>query len=89
VNLPAALLQEVEGMSPATAGHLARAYGGRAREVLRTVDRQGRPLLRPLAKDFPYLEAEVVHAARHEYALHAEDVIARRTRLAFLDRRAP
>ena len=31
------------------------------------------------------LEAEVVYAVRHEYCETAEDFIARRTRLAFLD----
>lgn len=31
------------------------------------------------------LEAEVVYACRQEFCEHAEDFIARRTRLAFLD----
>jgi hypothetical protein len=39
-----------------------------------------------LAPGFPYIEAEVVFAARHEHAVHAEDILARRTRLAFLDK---
>ena len=33
----------------------------------------------------PQLEAEVVYTARHEYCESAEDFLARRTRLAFLD----
>lgn len=36
----------------------------------------------------PVIEAEVIHAIRHEYALTATDVLARRTRLAFLNVRA-
>ena len=39
-----------------------------------------------LVPGFPIIEAEVVFAARHEWAIHAEDVIARRTRLAFIDK---
>jgi glycerol-3-phosphate dehydrogenase len=46
------------------------------------------PLARPLARGFPFIEAEVVYAARHEYAQTAVDVLARRTRLAFLHRGA-
>lgn len=46
------------------------------------------PLARPLARGFPFIEAEVVYAARHEYAHTAVDVLARRTRLAFLHRGA-
>ena len=42
----------------------------------------------PLHAAFPYRSAEVVWAARHELALHVEDVLARRTRALFLDARA-
>ena len=31
---------------------------------------------------------QVIYAARHEWALHADDIIARRTRLAFLNKNA-
>ncbi len=41
---------------------------------------------RRLAESYPYVEAEVVWAAREEYAQTVIDVLARRTRLAFLDR---
>jgi glycerol-3-phosphate dehydrogenase len=41
-----------------------------------------------LSPGHPYIAAEVVYAARHEWALHATDVIARRTRLAFLNKAA-
>jgi glycerol-3-phosphate dehydrogenase len=40
-------------------------------------------LLAPLAPGLRYLEAEVAWAARHEFALSLDDVLARRTRLAF------
>ncbi|KCV71407.1 hypothetical protein H696_02354 [Fonticula alba] len=38
-----------------------------------------------LAPDHPYLDGEVRYAVRHEYACTLVDVIARRTRLAFVD----
>jgi glycerol-3-phosphate dehydrogenase len=38
-----------------------------------------------LADGYPYLEAEVIYAVKEEYACSAVDVLARRTRLAFLD----
>ena len=34
---------------------------------------------------YPYLKADVVYAARYEMAVMVEDVLARRTRLLFLD----
>ncbi|HEX2534574.1 MAG TPA: glycerol-3-phosphate dehydrogenase/oxidase [Chitinophagaceae bacterium] len=43
---------------------------------------------RPLLPELPHTEAEVLHAIRHEMAVHVEDVLARRLRLLFLDARA-
>ncbi len=43
---------------------------------------------RRLYSKYPMLEAEVVFACRQEYACTAVDVLARRTRLAFLDSKA-
>lgn len=63
-----------------TAKHLATSYGDRAEEVAKLT-----PYLKPLARGYPTLEAEVVYATRHEYAQRATDVLARRTRLAFLN----
>ncbi|MGH8128070.1 MAG: glycerol-3-phosphate dehydrogenase/oxidase [Gammaproteobacteria bacterium] len=64
------------------AAHLAHAYGDRAEAVLALAP--GVPGER-LAEGYPYVEAEVVWAAHHEMALGAEDVLARRLRLAFID----
>ena len=41
-----------------------------------------------LSPNYPYVEAEVLYATRHEYACTAVDVLARRTRLAFVDANA-
>ena len=43
---------------------------------------------RPLDSQLPYIEAEVVWAARAEMARTVEDVLARRTRALFLNARA-
>jgi glycerol-3-phosphate dehydrogenase len=45
-------------------------------------------LQEPLDADFPYTKADVVRAVREEWACTLEDVLARRTRLLFLDARA-
>lgn len=42
-------------------------------------------LTKRLANGYPFIEAEVVYAVKNEYAVTAVDVIAHRTRLAFLN----
>ena len=42
-------------------------------------------LAEALCPGYPYLKADVVYAARYEMAVMVEDVLARRTRLLFLD----
>ena len=39
-----------------------------------------------IVKGYPYIEEEIIYAVRYEYAVRVEDIIARRTRLAFLNR---
>ena len=78
-------LQERFGLDAETASYLNRAYGDRASRVAELAQ-QG--LGEPLASGHHYLEAEVVYAARAEFARTTSDVLARRTRLGFLDRDA-
>jgi len=78
-------LVEEYGLDTAVANHLNRAYGDRADEVAK-IAASGYGA--HLAKDHPYLEAEVLYAARHECAEHAMDVLAHRTSLALLDNSA-
>jgi glycerol-3-phosphate dehydrogenase len=89
-NLPIRLAQEF-GVSKSVAQHLSQRYGGLADHVLRIARDEKGPshladLGQPLVAGHGYLRAEVVYAARHEWAVHAEDVIARRMRLAFLNK---
>ena len=73
------------GIPADVAAHLARAYGDRAEELVESGGEAGR---RRLVDGHPYIEAEVPWAAREEMAITAEDVLARRLRLDFLDRAA-
>ncbi len=73
------------GIDEDVAVHLNRAYGGRARSLAAAANNG---LGTRLAHSHPYIEAEVLHARDCEMALTAEDVLARRTRLSFLDRAA-
>ncbi|XP_054754281.2 glycerol-3-phosphate dehydrogenase, mitochondrial-like isoform X2 [Lytechinus pictus] len=75
------------GLENEVAQHLSNTYGDKAVEVARMASLTGKrwPVVgRRLVEDFPYIEAEVVYAVK-EYACTAVDVLARRTRLAFLN----
>jgi glycerol-3-phosphate dehydrogenase len=77
------------------ASHLVSNYGTRALQVAElckpggpTSDKQVAATKyghKRLVARYPMLEAEVIFAARQEYALSVVDVLARRTRLAFID----
>jgi len=88
-NLSIQLIQR-HGMSQTVAEHLARTYGGRAMEVCelsKPTNQQWPRFGNALAPNYPYIDAEVSFACR-EYACTIEDVLSRRTRLAFLNKDA-
>ncbi|KAE8278295.1 Glycerol-3-phosphate dehydrogenase, mitochondrial [Larimichthys crocea] len=67
--------------------HLASTYGGKAFDVAKMAQVTGQrwPIVgKRLVSEFPYIESEVLYAIK-EYACTAIDVIARRTRLGFLN----
>ena len=79
------------GIDTETAKHLTTAYGDRAWTVasLCAPTEQRFPVRgKPLSALYPFCDGEVRYAIRHEYAQTAVDVIARRTRLAFLNAQA-
>jgi glycerol-3-phosphate dehydrogenase len=83
-----ALMQQAEriaeqsGLSTESVIHLLNRYGSLISEVLEVIE--GDPkLAKPLTKDLPYLKAEIYYAASHEGARSVDDVMSRRTRLAF------
>lgn len=78
----AAELQEHFGLEPDMASYLNRAYGDRAASIAELM-KDG--FHERLAQGHAYTQAEVIYAAREESACSTTDVLARRTRLAFLD----
>jgi glycerol-3-phosphate dehydrogenase len=70
------------GLSPGHLDHLARRYGTLALRVLDLVAEDGR-LAEPLQGAHDYLAAEVRFAVLNEAALHVDDVLTRRTHIAF------
>lgn len=70
------------GLEEKTVIHLLNRYGSLISEVLELIT-EDKKLAKPLAADLPYLKAEIVYAASHEGAMSVDDVISRRTRLAF------
>jgi glycerol-3-phosphate dehydrogenase len=79
------------GIETEVAKHLTTAYGDRAWTVAAlcapTEERFPVRGIR-LSTLYPFVDGEVRYAVRHEYAQTAVDVVARRTRLAFLNAQA-
>jgi len=100
-NLAMKLIQKTD-VPQDVATNLVKNYGTRAMEVLRCVNdqelkRSETGLYRHYPRiyedaaattGFPYLEAEIKYAVENEYACKAADILARRTRLAFLNANA-
>ncbi len=78
-------LVETYGLEEDVARYLNNSYGDRAGEVAALADGG---FGERLADGHPFLEAEIVWAARAEMAVTPIDALARRTRLAFLDQKA-
>lgn len=79
------------GLESEVAKHLTDNYGDRAWSVCSLAEPTGNrwPVHgKRLDPSYPYLEEEVRYAVRSEYAVTPVDVIARRTRLAFLNAQA-
>lgn len=84
------LYKEVMGkcdMDEKMAKHLVETYGGLVWEVLDCGSANQGFNEQRLVDGFPYIAAEVIYACR-EYACTVEDVLSRRTRLAFLNKEA-
>ena len=88
-NINAVRLREVYGFDRETAQHLNHNYGTRSLQLAEmAIKSNTKNEWKRLVPQYPMLEAEVVFAIRNEYAETAVDVLARRTRLAFLDVKA-
>ncbi|KZV60872.1 DAO-domain-containing protein [Peniophora sp. CONT] len=86
-NMFVSLIQRY-GLEPEVAQHLSHNYGDRAWTVLDMERPADSTFAVRVDPNYPFLESEVRYAVRHEYALTATDVVARRMRLAFLNAQA-
>lgn len=77
-----AQLSELSGLSVETITHLLNRYGSTIEDIFKIIE-SDKKLAQQLASDLPYLKAEIVYAATHEGAQSVDDVISRRTRIAF------
>jgi len=77
-----AQIAEEYGIDEKTIVHLLNRYGSLISEVLDLVT-EDKKLGQLLDPTLPYLKAEIVYAVTHEGAMTVDDVISRRTRLAF------
>lgn len=76
------------GLETIVAQHLTESYGDRAWTVAALcspTERRFPVRGERLAAAYPFVDGEVRYATRHEYAQTAVDVLARRTRLSFLN----
>lgn len=69
------------GLSPATIEHLIRTFGTETAAVYNLV-RADRKLREPIHPEHPAIAAEVIQIIRREMVITAEDILARRLRLA-------
>lgn len=74
-------LGETYGLHPYRVKHLLDRYGSLITEVLE-FSRATPELLQPITDAPDYLQVEAVYAAAAEGALHLDDILARRTRIA-------
>ncbi len=80
------VISKYKDMDEGMAKHLVETYGGLVWEVL-ACGPGGKWDEQRLVPGYPYIDAEVIYACR-EYACTVEDVLSRRTRLAFLNKEA-
>ncbi|KAK5673973.1 mitochondrial glycerol-3-phosphate dehydrogenase, partial [Elasticomyces elasticus] len=79
------------GLETDVAKHLTESYGDRAWQVaaLSSPTEVRFPVRgKRISALYPFIDGEIRYAVRHEYAQTAVDVLARRTRLAFLNAEA-
>ena len=75
-------LAGIAAISEETIVHLLNRYGSLISEIFEIIEGDSN-LAQPVSADLPYLKAEIVYAATHEGAQSVDDVLSRRTRIAF------
>lgn len=79
----ATLLSRELGLPPSVVSSLIFSYGDDAPRILALAREEELAVL--VSQDLPYIEAELIWAARHEMAVRLEDFFSRRTRIALED----
>jgi glycerol-3-phosphate dehydrogenase len=80
-----AQIADLYGVTQECVIHLLNRYGSLISEVLEIVKRDSKMSER-IDSSLPYIKAEIEYAASHEGARSVDDVISRRTRIAFESR---
>jgi glycerol-3-phosphate dehydrogenase len=75
-------IAQESGLAVETVTHLLNRHGSLISEILEIIEEQPK-LAAKLDASLPYIKAEIVYATSHEGARSVDDVISRRTRLAF------
>ncbi|NBX76309.1 MAG: FAD-dependent oxidoreductase [Proteobacteria bacterium] len=78
-------LMTEQGFEPKTVEHLLRAYGDQSPKVIQLAQGELKERLHP---KHPMLLAEVLYSVKNERVCRSSDILFRRTRLAFLDKKA-
>jgi glycerol-3-phosphate dehydrogenase len=73
------------GLQDAVIEHLGHNYGSEALNILDLIQ-ENPSLATALIAELPYIQAEVIHACRHEMAMTPYDILARRTSITLEDR---
>ena len=77
-----AQISQIYGVTEESVIHLLNRYGSLISEVLEIISRDPK-MAKRIDPALPYLRAEIEYAASHEGARSVDDVISRRTRIAF------
>ena len=75
-------LAQMSGLAEGTISHLLNRYGSLISEIFEIINAD-KKLAQPISPDHAYLKAEVIYAVTHEGAQSVDDVLSRRTRIAF------
>jgi glycerol-3-phosphate dehydrogenase len=75
-------IAQESGLAVETVTHLLNRHGSLISEILEIIEEQPKLAVK-LDANLPYIKAEIVYATSHEGARSVDDVISRRTRLAF------
>ncbi len=78
----------IHGFTNISSGNDTLAIYGSDKQGIEKLIKENPQLNQKILDGFPYIQAEVIWAVRHEMARTVEDILARRIRLLFLDAKA-